>query len=755
MKNTEKPIQIGVDRTGIFYEGEGVSVNKYEGFDEPAGRAMRCAKKAAGQMGREQIGTEYLLLGLLRQRRSMSGRILASAGVTERLLERRLTEHYGRRNAHTDPTEMTAHLRQVVEQARKTAEGCVGTEALLGAILECRGCMARQMMEEIRADMVTLERLTGVKTLPERKPRLMSSRSGTAVLDKYAVDLTELARRGQLDPVIGRDDEVFRMLTILTRRTKNNPVLLGDPGVGKTAIAEALAQAIADGNVPEELKHARILSIDMASLISGTKYRGEFEERLRSIVRELSANESVIAFVDEVHTLVGAGAAEGAIDASNLLKPALARGEIRLIGTTTVEEYHKTIEKDAALDRRFQRIDVREPDEETALRILEGIAPRYETHHRVSLCPGVTQEAVRLSMRISPERFLPDKAIDLLDETCAAVHLQGRREVVPTDVAAAAQRSKGYHELSKGDGARMLQMEAVLAQTVVGQREAVTRISRAIRRGAAGLRDSGRPQASLLLTGPTGVGKTSVCGALAEFLFGRDSLIRIDLTEYQQPHDVSRLIGAPPGYKGYGEGGQLTEKIRRRPRSVVLFDEVEKAHPDVLRILLRLLEDGCLTDSEGRKADFRHAVIVLTSNLGAGISSSRRVGFSQTDSRREQTEEEVRRVLSAELAARLDDIIPFRELTKEDCALIAERELQVLAKRCEAQGVMLGWEPAAVRVLGVADRTRGARAVRDAVARSVTDPLAGILLTSRDAELVEVLVEDSAVRLRPRSMERV
>lgn len=727
----------------------------YEEFDELAGRAMDYARKAAGQMGRERIGTEYLLLGLLRQRRSMSGRILASAGVTERLLERRLTDHYGRRNPRTNPTELTAHLQQVVSQAQKTAEGCVGTEALLGAILECRGCMARQMMEEMRADMVTLERLTGVKTLPERKPRLMSSRSGTAVLDKYAVDLTELARRGQLDPVIGRDDEVFRMLTILTRRTKNNPVLLGDPGVGKTAIAEALAQAIADGNVPEELKHARILSIDMASLISGTKYRGEFEERLRSIVRELSANESVIAFVDEVHTLVGAGAAEGAIDASNLLKPALARGEIRLIGTTTVEEYHKTIEKDAALDRRFQRIDVREPDEETALRILEGIAPRYETHHRVTLRPGVTREAVRLSIRISPERFLPDKAIDLLDETCAAVHLQGRAEVAPEDVAATAQRSKGYHELSKGDGARMLEMEEALGRTVVGQREAVTRICRAVRRGAAGLRDSGRPKAALLLTGPTGVGKTSVCGALAEFLFGRDSLLRIDLTEYQQPHDVSRLIGAPPGYKGYGEGGQLTEKIRRRPRSVVLFDEVEKAHPDVLRILLRLLEDGCLTDSEGRKADFRHAVIVLTSNLGAGISSSRRVGFSQRDSRREQTEEEVRRVLSAELAARLDDIILFEELTKEDCERIAERELRVLAKRCEAQGVVLGWEPAAVRALGVVDRARGARAVRDAVARSVTDPLAGILLTSRDAELVEVLAEDGTIRLRQRSMERV
>ncbi|MDO5548282.1 MAG: ATP-dependent Clp protease ATP-binding subunit [Eubacteriales bacterium] len=730
-------------------------MGSYEQLDEQAARALKCAKKAAGQMGRERIGTEYLLLGLLRQRRSMSGRILASAGVTERQLERKLTERYGRRNPRTSPTELTAHMQSVMEQAQKSSEGSVGTESLLGAILECRGCTARQMMEGMRADMVTLERLTGIKTLPEKKPRMMGARSGTSVLDKYAVDLTERARRGQLDPVIGRDDEVFRMLTILTRRTKNNPVLLGDPGVGKTALAEALAQAIADGNVPEELRHARILSIDMASLISGTKYRGEFEERLRNIVRELSANESIIAFVDEVHTLVGAGAAEGAIDASNLLKPALARGEIRLIGTTTVEEYHKTIEKDAALDRRFQRIDVCEPDEETALRILEGLAPRYATHHRVQLLPGVAREAVRISVRISPERFLPDKAIDLLDETCAAVHLQGRSEVLPADVGLTAQRTKGYREFSGGDGKRMLQMEEQLQKTVIGQKEAVTRISRAVRRGAAGLRDVSRPKAALLLTGPTGVGKTSVCEALAQFLFGRDSLIRIDLTEYQQPHDVSRLIGAPPGYKGYGEGGQLTEKIRRHPRSVVLFDEVEKAHPDVLRILLRLLEDGRLTDSEGKGADFRHAVIVLTSNLGAGISASRRVGFSRKDTREEQTEEEVRRVLSAELAARLDDIILFSDLQKEDCEAIAERELRILAQRCETQGVLLGWEPAVVRALGVVDHARGARAVRDEIARQIADPLAGLLLESGEADLVEILLEDGSIQLKRRLMERV
>lgn len=716
-------------------------------LDKQAFRAMRDAQKTAGKLGRNLVGTEHLLLGMACQRHSHSGRILHAAGVSGRRLKRRLTARYGWRLFGAKPERASVHLKMVLEQARQGTEGTVGTEQLLAAILECRGCEARRLMEEMETDMNRLERLTGIQTLAERRPRMAAGRGGTSTLDKYASDLTEQAREGKLDPVIGREQEVLRVLTILCRRTKNNPVLLGDPGVGKTAIAEALAQAIADGSVPEELRGARILALDMASMVSGTKYRGEFEERMRNIVKELKANEHIIVFIDEVHTLVGAGAAEGAIDAANLLKPALARGEIRMIGTTTMEEYHKTIEKDAALDRRFQRVDVQEPDAETAERILEGIAPRYEKHHRVQMAPGVLHEAVKLSVRISPERFLPDKAIDLMDEACAAVHLQGRTVVLLEDIKQTAQRSRGIGWMGNEECGRLNGLEQELNRRVIGQERAVGRICRAIRRGESGLRAQSRPRAALLLTGPTGVGKTSVCSALAALLFGRDSLIRIDMTEFQQPHDLSRLLGAPPGYKGYGEGGQLTEKIRRRPRSIVLFDEVEKAHPDVLRVLLRLLEDGRLTDAEGRSADFRHAVIILTANLGEGISCAREVGFSCRDTREERTAQEVRRVLSTELTARLDDLIPFAALGKQDCVQIAEQELRTLAQRCELCGIGLEWENTVQERLGIVDVRRGARAVRDEVAKQIADPLASILLSEDLPDTVKLEVEGDTVRL--------
>lgn len=724
-------------------------------LDKQAFRAMRDAQKTAGKLGRNIVGTEHLLLGMACQRHSRSGRILHAAGVTGRGVKRRLTARYGWRLFGAKPERASVHLKMVLEQAQQETEGDIGTEQLLAAILECRGCEARRLMEEMKTDMNRLERMTGIRTWTECRPRMAAGRGGTSTLDKYASDLTEMAREGKLDPVIGREQEIRRVLTILSRRTKNNPVLLGDPGVGKTAIAEALAQEIAEGNVPEELCGARILALDMASLVSGTKYRGEFEERMRNIVKELKANEHIIVFIDEVHTLVGAGAAEGAIDAANLLKPALARGEIRLIGTTTMEEYHKTIEKDAALDRRFQRVDVREPDAETAEKILEGIAPRYEKHHRVHMAAGTLHEAVQLSMRISPERFLPDKAIDLMDETCAAVHLQGRTVVLVEDIKQTAQRSRGIGWIGQEECGRLSRLEQELSQCVIGQTDAIARICRAVRRGESGLRAPRRPRAALLLTGSTGVGKTSVCGALASLLFGRDSLIRIDMTEFQQSHDLSRLLGAPPGYKGYGEGGQLTEKIRRHPRSVVLFDEVEKAHPDVLRVLLRLLEDGRLTDAEGRSADFRHAVIILTANLGDGISRTREVGFAKQDTCEERTTQEVRRVLSTELTARLDDIIPFVALRKQDCVQIAEQELRTLAQRCELCGVTLEWEDAVGERLGIVDVQRGARAVRDEVARQVADPLASILLDEEPTDAVELRMTDGALHLIRKTAQRV
>ena len=723
-------------------------------FDAAARQALAISARRAGLLGRRTVGTEHLLVGLAARRGTPAGRLLAQAGVSGwRSL------YYTARVAGSGlpvrrPERVSEHLRGVLRQAARSAgRGKVGDGHLLCALIGCRDCTARRVMEKMHADLPALERQTGLSIAQEVAGwHALGRLASTSALDRYATDLTELARSGRLDPVIGREDELFRLMTILQRRTKNNPVLLGDPAVGKTAVAEALALAIVNGDVPEELKGARLVSLDMASLISGTKYRGEFEERLKTIVRELSASRSIIAFVDEVHTLVGAGSAEGAIDASNLLKPALARGEIRLIGTTTVEEYHRTIEKDAALERRFQRIDVAEPDETGAEQILRGLAPRYEQHHRVHIAADALRAAVRISVRTRPERRLPDKAIDLLDETCAAVHLEGGTAVTAREIARCARRFDGFSAAAEGDDAgRLLRLEDELRRAVIGQEAAVQAICRAVRRGGAGLRDAARPVAALLLTGPTGVGKTSVCAALARTLFGRDGLIRIDLSEYQQPHDVARLIGAPPGYKGYGEGGQLTEKIRRRPRSVVLFDEVEKAHPDVLRLLLRLLEDGRLSDAEGRSADFRHAVLVLTSNLGSG-SRGRAVGFAADGARQQQARvrEEAQRVLQPELAARLDDIIVFSPLTRADCAAIAARELSLLAGRCLARGTRLTWDSAAEQALGVVDASRGARAVRDAVARRVTDPLAALLLSGKAGQWVEVQAADGEIALAVR-----
>ena len=722
---------------------------RFEGmFDKEAQRVLTLSARRAGLLGKRRIGTEHLLLGLTAYPRSEAGKLLAKAGVGRWNSWYHTVRLTGQGMPLCRPKQTSAHLDTVLDQAAVCAgQTEVRTEHLLRALIACRNCTARLVLEQMKADLPALERQTGTASAQQPSVRrAMGRMSAAAVLDRYATDLTELARCGKLDPVIGREEELFRLMTILQRRTKNNPVLLGDPGVGKTAVAEALALAIANGTVPKELQNARIVSIDMASLISGTKYRGEFEERLRAVVRELSASRNIIAFIDEVHTLVGAGSAEGAIDASNLLKPALARGEIRLIGTTTLEEYHKTIEKDAALERRFQRIDVPEPTEQRAVEILLGLSARYAAHHQVSITPDACKEAVCISVRTRPERHLPDKAIDLLDETCAAVHMRGGTVVSAKEIAAAAQRFDGFTAAAEGEQAkRLLQLEQTLKQHVIGQEQAIARICKAVRRGSAGLRDTARPVASLLLTGPTGVGKTSVCVELAEQLFGRDGLIRIDLSEYQQPHDVARLIGAPPGYKGYGEGGQLTERIRRRPRSLVLFDEVEKAHPDILRLLLRLLEDGRLTDGEGRSADFCHAVIIMTSNLGSG-SSSRPVGFG--GDAREKLQETVRQTLQPELAGRLDAVIPFCVLRQEDCIHIAERELQKLARRCTARGTNLQWDAAVTRHLGIADAKRGARAVRDAVAEQVTDPLASMMLAGEAGAEVHVMLQQDMVVLK-------
>ena len=726
-------------------------------FDTVARHTLTISARKARFLGKKVIGTEHLLLALAASD-SVSGRLLQRAGVGRLRGVYYTIQLTGSGFPGRKPNHLSRNLRAVLQQAEKTAGKAKITDGhLLCALMGCHDCTALRVMKKMSADLPALERQTGIAIAQERAGWRASGRlSSSSALERYTTDLTELARCGKIDPVIGREDELFRMMTILQRRTKNNPVLLGDPGVGKTAVAEALALAISCGEVPDELKDTRLLSLDMASLISGTKYRGEFEERLKNVVKELRDSPNVIAFIDEVHTLVGAGSAEGAIDASNLLKPALARGEIRLIGTTTTEEYHKTIEKDAALERRFQRIDVSEPNEEQAEKILRGLACKYEYHHNVHICEDALRAAVRISVRIRPERHLPDKAIDLLDETCAAVHLEGRKIVSQKEIAQVAQRFSGYTDISVGEDAqRLLQLESILQKNVIGQNIAIEKICRAVRRGGAGLRDASRPVATLLLTGPTGVGKTSVCTALARTLYGKDGLIRIDLSEFQQPHDVSRLIGAPPGYKGYGEGGQLTEKIRRRPRSVVLFDEVEKAHPDVLRILLRLLEDGRLTDAEGRCADFCHSIIILTSNLGSG-SNGRTVGFSSDASQQDtRMKEVVQRTLQPELAARLDEIIVFSALKKQDCEQIAQQELSLLANRCAAHHIRLTWEENVLKIVGIVDPKRGARAVRDIVAQKVTDPLASLMLSGKAGQWVQVQTEENEVVLRVHCAETV
>ena len=730
-----------------------------EKFTQRAEIAIERAREAAGELGHSYVGTEHLLLGILDESEGLGARILKQRGVEAKKLRAAICRRVGQGIPGTPEHGLTVRAQLAVEKAaEETArlrQGYIGTEHLLLGILrqsECGGVLALTELgleiNDIYTDIMAVFGNPGYNGKAQTGTlRSTVRRTDTKVLDQYSRDLTELAAEGKIDPVVGRGDEIRRTVQILSRRTKNNPVLVGEPGVGKTAVAEALAQAIADGRVPDELRHARLVSLDMASLISGTKYRGEFEERLKNIVRELSASKDVIAFIDEVHTLVGAGSAEGAIDASNLLKPALARGEIRLIGTTTSEEYHKTIEKDAALERRFQKIRVSEPDEQETEAILRGIAGKYEQHHRVRIAPDALRAAVTISVRTHPERHLPDKAIDLLDEACAAVHLEGGTQLRAQDIAQIARRFDGFRAAEEGEAAgRLMQLEQELGRTVIGQQQAIAKICRAVRRGSAGLRDMARPVAALLLTGPTGVGKTSVSLALSRALFGREGLIRIDLSEYQQAHDVSRLIGAPPGYKGYGEGGQLTEKIRRHPRSVVLFAEVAKAHPDVLRLLLRLLEDGRLTDSEGKSADFRHAVILLTSNLGSG-QQGRAVGFGAKDARQQQAEEQARRILQPELAARLDDLIVFSDLTPRDCAAIAAQELHKLAQRCEARGTRLTWSAEAERRLGVVDGKRGARAVRDEVAKCVTDPLAGLLLTGQAGQCVAIQIQENRVQL--------
>ena len=808
-------------------------------FTPRAQNALRLAQAAAEELGHSYVGSEHLLLGLLREEAGAAHRCLAEQAVTVERARAAIVEIVGTGLAGLAPPQgLTPRAKRVIENAvgesGRTGGGYVGTEHLLLGILRENGTMAMRVLDAVGADprklqAALLQRMSVVQRLPREAPtRIAAPRREEAprskVLEQFTRSLNALAREGKLDPVVGRDREIARCIRILSRRTKNNPVLVGEPGVGKTAVAEGLAQRIVGGDVPEELAGKNILSIDLSAMLAGTKYRGEFEERVKNALAEIRRMGNVILFIDELHTIVGAGSAEGAVDAANILKPALSRSEIRVIGATTRDEYRKYIEKDAALERRFQPVTVEEPSAEAAVEILRGLRDKYEAHHKLAVSDEAIQASVELSRRYLPDRFLPDKAIDLMDEACARVRMECetrspdlkeleerldtvRREkeeaiagqdyeaaarlrdveedfaaqlrsarkrwtddrtdelvsVTEEDVAAVASEWTGIpvQRISQDEGEKLLGLEAELKRRIVGQDAALTAMARAIRRGRVGLKEPGRPTGSFLLLGPSGVGKTELCRALAAAMFGQEeALIRIDMSEYAESHAASRLVGSPPGYVGHEEGGQLTEKIRRRPYAVVLFDEIEKAHRSVWNLLLQILEDGCLTDSHGRRADFRNAVVVMTSNVGARqMIDAHPLGFAGEEMGDEARQERVRRSVREELKKtfrpeflnRIDDTIIFRQLGEEDLEEIARRMLAESGARMAELGLALRAEDEAVAQLAreCYDPAHGARPLRRALRQKVEDVVAEGLLSGRfqkgDRILLTVYKKDIAI----------
>ena len=786
-------------------------------FSLKAEHVLRCAQAAAGELGHGYVGCEHLLLAMLREEDDAACRALNASGIYESAVRERMIEKLGRGTAERSTVQgLTPHARCAVElavgEAMRTGGGEIEAGHLLLGILRDSGNMAVRLLRSLGVDTKKLysDTLRAMSLLPRKLPlpevhaSRAEAKNGKTLLE-FSRDLTAMAREGRLDPVIGREKEIARALRILTRRTKNNPVLIGEPGVGKTAIAEGLAEKIAAGDVPEELIDKRILLLDLSGMVAGTKYRGEFEERIRAVLDEVRRDGNVILFIDELHTIVGAGSAEGAVDAANILKPALGRGEIRVIGATTLEEYRKFIEKDAALERRFQSVQVGEPDEGKALQILQGLRPKYEAYHGLSIEDEALRTAVTLSKRYLPDRFLPDKAIDLVDEAAASVKLSARsaspelkalEEKASTAARdkeaairaqdyekaarlrdaeesfrtqAAAERKKQAREaektavrvtaediaavvsnwtgipvtrLNESESARLLTLEETLHARVVGQEDAVRAVARAIRRGRVGVKDPKRPVGSFLFLGPTGVGKTELSKALAEAVFGsEDAMIRIDMSEYMEKHTVSRLIGSPPGYVGYDEGGQLTEKVRRKPYSVVLFDEIEKAHEDVWNILLQILEDGVVTDAQGHKVDFRNTAVIMTSNIGAKsiTAAGTPLGFAPEEQKSADAQfaavkaaviAELRQTFRPEFLNRVDETIVFRRLSREDCAEIARRLLAQTVSRAAALGITLeADEDCAVSLAERGyDVSYGARPLRRLIRGEVEDALATCLL---------------------------
>ena len=716
----------------------------YTGFSFAAARTVHMALMLAGQQGCAQADTGHLLLALVQTARGTAADFLRRKRITATALANCNAERTVSVPRRLHRKDLAAELCKTMEFAVLGAHAA-GTakaenEHLLCAMLEDSACTAGRWMAALGIELPQAARecrqLSGQLVLPAQ-PRLAASRTGRAS-DKYGRDLTRLAQEGRLDPVLCRDAELERMIEILCRRQKNNPCLLGEPGVGKSALAEALAQRIASGKITPALRGKRVLSLDMASMVAGTKYRGDFEERFKNLLEELYRDRSTILFIDEIHIIAGAGAAEGAIDAASILKPMLARGEIQLIGATTPEEYRKTIQKDAALERRFGKVMVEEPTPADAVTILSGLMPRYERYHGVVIPPEAIQAAVELSVRYLPGLYLPDKAIDLLDEAAAAKRIAEsggeKKSLMPADIAKVVSKASGVpvERVGEAERERLAQLESRLADEVIGQPRAVAAVASAIRRSRTGLRESGRPIGAMLFLGPTGVGKTQLARTLAKCWFGSEkALLRFDMSEYMERHTVARLIGAPPGYVGHDEGGQLTEAVRRRPYSVVLFDEIEKAHGDIQNLLLQILEDGSLTDSQGRRADFSNTIILLTSNLGARCLAGQTapMGFgaakTENDRRGQQAIREAKEFFRPELMGRLDETVLFDPLGPVQLAGIADRLLCELEARAAKQGYTLRHTPAAAKALA-GDRVPpyGARELRRKVSRAVEQALA-------------------------------
>ncbi len=800
-------------------------------FSQRAQKALELAEQSASELGHSYIGSEHLLLGLLREEEGIAHRVLTEQGLSESMVRQILVNSVGRGVAGVSPKQgLTPRAKRAIQSAMEESMrggfGYVGTEHLLVGLLRDNRSMAMRILNA--AGLSARDIFDAVQRKLQEAPNAKQNvRAGEAkedavdnVLKEFTRDLTEAARLEKLDPVIGRDEEIQRVVQILSRRTKNNPVLIGEPGVGKTAIAEGLAQRIVAADVPEELLDKKILSLDLSGMIAGTKYRGEFEERIKKALDEVKADGQIILFIDELHTIVGAGSAEGAMDAANIIKPALGRGEIRVIGATTLNEYRKYIEKDAALERRFQPVTVGEPAADACLEILKGLRDKYEAHHRLTITDSALEAAVQLSRRYINDRFLPDKAIDLMDEAASRVRMKNgnaspdlkaleekisalRREkeeavsaqdfekaaqirdieqnyekqmeierdtwhkkvaaehgeVTEEDIAAVVSEWTGVPvtRLTEDEGKKLLRMEDTLHQRVVGQEEAVRAISRAIRRGRVGLKDPKRPIGSFLFLGPTGVGKTELCKALAEAMFGdENAMVRLDMSEYMERHTVSKLIGSPPGYVGHEEGGQLTEKVRRRPYSVVLFDEIEKAHEDVWNLLLQIMDDGELTDSQGRRVDFRNTIIVMTSNVGAKniTAQGNPLGFAAEEDEAQREEDsfaavkeavtaELKRTFRPEFLNRIDETIIFHPLTQEDIEEIARKLLAITAERVEGLGIKMTVCDEAVQFVAKEgfDPVYGARPLRRAIQSNVEDAVAEKLLEGAISEGDQIRVD--------------